>query len=107
MLFGADSLQKGLFNVLAHSNPEKSRFHGYIFCPMGGQLMFSPLHLCRLLSISGVLGSLGLQQGSEVLVPKVCVSRWFQPVAFICCHFSSSGSCWRAGLSSAFPLVSP
>lgn len=97
MLFGADSLLKGLVNVLTHLNPEKSQFHGHIFCPVGGQLMFSLLHLC----------CLGLQQGSEVLVPKVCVTGWFQPSGFICCHFSSSGSCWRAGLSSAFPLVSP
>lgn len=64
--------------------------------------MFSHLNLCRLLSISGVLGSLGLQQGSEVLIPKVSVPTWFQPIGFICYHFSSSGSCWRAGLSSAF-----
>lgn len=64
--------------------------------------MFSHLNSCRLLSISGVLGSLGLQQRSKVLIPKVCVRTWFQPIGFICCHFSSSGSCWRTGLSSAF-----
>lgn len=83
----------------------KSQFHGYICCQWGGQWMFSHLHLCRLLSISGVLGSLALQQGSEVLIPKVCVPTWFQPVGFVCCPFSSSGSCWRAGLSAAFPLL--
>lgn len=65
---------------------KKSQFHGYIFCH----------------TFSGEPGFPARIRGAH--------SKGFvfsQPTGFICCHFSSSAPCWRAGLSSASPPISP
>lgn len=103
--FGADSLQKELFNAFTHLNPEipVSWTH---FLPEGRAGDVSPSSFVSpSFHIRCSWESLGLQQGSEVLIPKVGVPTQFQPqIGFVCCHLSSSGSCWKSWTELSLPL---
>lgn len=102
MLFGADALQKGLFNVLTDLDPEIpiSWIH---FLPVERAVDVFPssfvlpsFHIRCSWEPGFTAGIRGAD--SKGLCSHMVPARWIDLLSL-----SSSGSCWRAGLSSAFP----